>query len=406
MLDDGELSTDGAPARARSLRDWVVDFIVIVGSLGLGVIVLEATWHKHGTLIAILDAGVGVAACLSLWVRRTRPLSVAFFALSVSLFSAMAAGATLVALFNVAVRCRLRTLAAISAFSVVPTLIYCALYADGGYDFSGLLISLLLTGVAIGWGLFARARRQLVMSLHDRARRLESEQRLRVDQARLAERARIAREMHDVLAHRISLLSVHAGALEFRPDAPPEEIARAAGVIRASAHAAMEELREVIGLLREPNGEHGRDGNGSQPVPERPQPTLGQVRELVEESRQAGTEVRFSLEVDEPGAVPDAIGRTAYRIVQEGLTNARKHAPGSLVDVEIATDPAGALTVSVVSRPRVGEATSPAPTPPLPGAGTGLIGLTERVSLAGGRLAHGPTPNGGYSLHATLLQPA
>ena len=110
---------------------------------------------------------------------------------------------------------------------------------------------MLLTAVVVGWGLFVRARRELVFSLRERAARLEAEQRLRVEQAREAERRRIAREMHDVLAHRVSLLTLHAGALEFRPDASPEEVAEAAGVIRATAHAALEELRRVIGVLRE-----------------------------------------------------------------------------------------------------------------------------------------------------------
>ena len=105
--------------------------------------------------------------------------------------------------------------------------------------------------VVIGWGLFVRARRELIDSLRERAERAEAEQRRRLEQAREAERRRIAREMHDVLAHRVTLLSLHAGALEFRPDAPPEEIAEAAGVIRASAHAALQELREVIGVLRD-----------------------------------------------------------------------------------------------------------------------------------------------------------
>ena len=108
----------------------------------------------------------------------------------------------------------------------------------------------------VGWGLFVRAQRELVLSLRERAERLEAEQRLRVEQAREAERRRIAREMHDVLAHRVSLLSLHAGALEFHPDASAEEVAEAAAVIRASAHAAMQELRDVIGVLRE--GERGR----------------------------------------------------------------------------------------------------------------------------------------------------
>ena len=134
----------------------------------------------------------------------------------------------------------------------------------------------------IGWGLFARAQRDLVLSLRERAERVEAEQRLRVEQAREAERRRIAREMHDVLAHRLSLLSLHAGALEFRPDAPPRRSPQAAGVIRATAHDALEELRDVIGVLRE--------GAGGQSEP--PQPTLDEIPALIEESRAAGMKVR------------------------------------------------------------------------------------------------------------------
>ena len=138
---------------------------------------------------------------------------------------------------------------------------------------------MLITGVVVGWGLFVRVQRELVLSLRERAATLEAEQRLRVEQAREAERLRIAREMHDVLAHRVSLLSLHAGALEFHPDASAEEVAEAAGVIRASAHAALEELRDVIGVLRE-----GPPAS----APEPPQPTLADIPALVEECRAAG----------------------------------------------------------------------------------------------------------------------
>src|SRR5205807_6013393 len=127
---------------------------------------------------------------------------------------------------------------------------------------------LLLTGVVLGWGLFVRARRELVRSLRAQGDRA-------ADEARAAERRRIAREMHDVLAHRLSLLSVHAGALEFHPDAPAEEVAEAAGVIRESARTALEELRGVIGVLRE----------DSESVTQPPQPTLADLAALVEESR-------------------------------------------------------------------------------------------------------------------------
>ena len=150
--------------------------------------------------------------------------------------------------------------------------------------------------------------------------------------ARTAERTRIAREMHDVLAHRLSLLAVQAGALEFHPDAEPSEIAHAAGVIRASAHAALGELRQVIGLLRDPLDDGEAVGATEA---ERPQPTLTDLPRLVEESREAGMDVAFDLRLDHPEAVPDATVRAVYRVVQEGLTNARKHAPASSVEVAV-----------------------------------------------------------------------
>jgi signal transduction histidine kinase len=271
-----------------------------------------------------------------------------------------------------------------------PTFLFPLVYP--GQDSYALqaLVGVLATGVVIGWGLFVRVRRELVASLHERATRVESEQRLRVEQARDAERRRIAREMHDVLAHRVSLLSVHAGALEFRPDAPPEEIAEAAGVIRASARAALQELREVIGVLRESE-------DGAEP----PQPTLADVPALVEESRAAGMRVDCGIAVERE--LPDALGRTVYRVVQEGLTNARKHAPNAAVSVTVSGE--GPLAVEVVSRRAVGVAAG-VPEPGLPGAGTGLVGLAERVELAGGSLRHGPGPGGDFVLRAELPWPA
>ncbi len=238
-----------------------------------------------------------------------------------------------------------------------------------------------MTGVLIGWGLFVRARRELVRSLRERAERRDEE-------ARAAERRRIAREMHDVLAHRISLLSVHAGALEFRPDAPPEEVAEAAGVIRASARAALEELREVIGVLRE-------EGGGDGP-PEPPQPALADLPALVEESQAAGMRLTARIELGD-AAPPAALGRTVYRIAQEGLTNARKHAPGAAVTLAVHA-PEGSLEVEVRSLAPVTVAAGSS----LPGAGTGLVGLAERASLAGGKLEHGVDPDGAFVLRARL----
>jgi signal transduction histidine kinase len=174
----------------------------------------------------------------------------------------------------------------------------------------------IITAAIIAWGMYVRARRQLVLSLRERAERAEAEQQMRVEQAQAHERARIAREMHDVLAHRISLLSMHAGALEFRPDAPPEEIARAAGVVRASAHQALEDLREVIGVLREESLDGDPERRSRRSRRSRPARRVARGRH----ARQLRVPVRGSRRV------PDGVGRNAYRIVQEALTNARKHA--------------------------------------------------------------------------------
>jgi len=243
----------------------------------------------------------------------------------------------------------------------------------------------------LAWGMFVRARRQ---SLRERAGRVEAEQELRVAEARQGERNRIAREMHDVLAHRLSLLSLHAGALELRPDAAPEEVARAAGVVRASAYQALEDLREVIGVLRT-----GVDR--SDETPERPQPTLADLPDLVDQSRRAGMRVRLDWQTDALSAVPAGVGRSAYRIVQEGLTNARKHAPDGEVAVTVRATPGDGVTVEIRNPCPMGTGGGTA----IPGAGIGLIGLTERAALAGGRLEHGPTPAGEFRLWAWLPWP-
>ncbi|MGH3191524.1 MAG: sensor histidine kinase [Streptosporangiaceae bacterium] len=196
--------------------------------------------------------------------------------------------------------------------------------------------------------------------------------------------------MHDVLAHRLSLLSVHAGALEFRPDARPAEIAQAAGVIRTSAAAALSELREVITVLREDQ----QDAAGP------PQPGVAQIPDLLQESRSARMTLRARIDCPEPESLPAALGRTAYRVVQEGLTNARKHAPGAAVEVTVTTDGQTALIAEVISRRQAG---APAPVNlPHDGAGAGLIGLAERLALIGGELEHGTSTDGDFVLRATV----
>ncbi|MET0602877.1 MAG: histidine kinase [Baekduia sp.] len=387
------------PGARRTPRDWLVDALMYAVSGAFGVAVLGTTAGPRSDVMIGIDIAAGIVAFAALGFRRRRPAEVAVLVAVLSCFSALAAGAALAALFNVALRMAPRPLAGIAALSLVAMLVSAGVYGnDGGYDWGGLVLGFLLMIVVLGWGLFARAQRDLVRSLHERAQRFEAERRLHAEQARDAERRRIAREMHDVLAHRISLLSVHAGALEFRPDAPPEEIAEAAGVVRGAAHAALQELRDVIGVLRD--DEEGAAGEGERTEP--PQPTLADIPALVQESREAGARVALRIDVLETASVPPALGRTAYRIVQEGLTNARKHAPAAAVDVDV-DGRDGQLAVSVVSRRPVAVVAPRAETTlPAPGPGTGLIGLAERVALAGGTLEHGPDGAGDFVLRATL----
>jgi signal transduction histidine kinase len=308
-------------------------------------------------------------------------------------YSDMVSGALLIALFTVAVHRPLRPLLLVGGANLASFVVYVAVRrGPDGPQLGVVLAGLVLTTAAVAWGLFVRARRQLVLSLRERAVRAETEQRLRVEQARHLERARIAREMHDVLAHRLSLLNMHAGALEYRPDAPAAEVARAAGVIRASARAALDDLREVIGVLRDTTD----DGS-----PDHPLPSLADVPALIQECRDAGLRVREEYRLPDLGTAPALTGRTAYRIVQEGLTNVRKHAPGAVATVRVLAVADG-LVVEVLSPPPIGEEFAA----PLPGAGTGLIGLRERVELAGGTLEHGRTPAGGFRLHTELPWPA
>ncbi|MFY1697996.1 MULTISPECIES: sensor histidine kinase [unclassified Solwaraspora] len=403
------LVAEPAGTRRRSTRDWIVDGV----AFGLAVAYLVwAAWdlrQPQPTMTAAgpssdwlyrLDVALGLVGCAAIWVRRRWPLALVVLAAPVGLLSVTGGIALLVLLFTLAVHRPFLIAAAATAGHLVLAPVYYLVYPDpdlsliGAVSFTGLVL-----GAVLAWGMFVRARRQLILSLRDRAHRAEAEQQLRVSQARQLERTRIAREMHDVLAHRISLLSLHAGALEFRPDAPREEVTRAAGVIRVTAHQALQDLREVIGVLRTDPAPDDRPAEPSQP-PQPPQPTLADLPALVDESRQAGARVRLVDRIDGAPELPTGLGRTAYRIVQEGLTNSRKHAPGAAARVTMTGRPGDGLTIEVVNR----KPLAPAATA-IPGTGTGLVGLAERAALAGGRLVHGPTETGDFRLAVWLPWP-
>ncbi|MFZ4293725.1 sensor histidine kinase [Streptomyces cellulosae] len=385
---DHDASRSGRRPR-RTARDWVVDFscfflAVLIGLLGADAL-RDNTGLPHA--VAVLDQVLGALSCAAVWLRRRRPFGLAAAMVPVGFLSETSGGVAIIALFTLAVHRPFRYVAWVAGAQLALTPLYFWWRPDPDLPYAAAVVLLVVLTVAtVGWGMFVRSKRQLMVSLRDRARRAETEARLRAEQAQRLAREAIAREMHDVLAHRLTLLSVHAGALEFRPDAPRDEIARAAGVIRESAHEALQDLREIIGVLRAGDSEDAG----------RPQPTLAALDTLVAESRQAGMKVTLDQRVTSAASVPASVGRTAYRIVQEALTNARKHAPGAEVTVAVAGGPGEDLTVRVRNPPPEGDV------PPVPGAGRGLIGLRERATLAGGSLEHGRTQEGGFEVRARL----
>ncbi|MCO1656657.1 sensor histidine kinase [Pseudonocardia humida] len=357
-------------------------FVLALGVLA-GLTVPVGTSPPPGGALLVVDLVVAVlstAAVVPLIAVRP-PVRVAVGLAVLAAVSPAATPAATAGALRIARTRPLATAAAVAALGAAAHAVRYAWRPTDGLPFGWWLALVLIAHAALlGWGAYAQSRAALLASLRERARRAEADQESRVAQARSAERTRIAREMHDVLAHRLSLVATTAGAIEFRPDASPERIAAATGVLRSHAHAALEDLREVIGVLR------------ADPEDGRPQPTAADVPCLVAEVRAAGVEVAFH---DDLGADPGgSTGRTVYRVVQEGLTNARKHAAGRPVEVRLTGGEEIVVEIVNPTGPGAGA----------PGSGTGLVGLAERVDLAGGRLEHGPV-DGRFRLVAALPWP-
>jgi len=368
--------------RGRTARQWSLELGLGLLAVLLGVFfALTSVSEGDGPRFEI-EAVAGTASFAALVLfRRSHPVALTIVLIPFGIALALPMGATPVALFAVALHWPARVAVALAlTHAVAVVAIYRLAIADTRAYAEAVAFLVLLHVSLVAVAMVVRSQRQLARSWADRARQAEEGQRMRIEQARLAERERIAREMHDVLAHRISLLAVHAGALEVRRAAPAAERA-AAGVIRQCAYDALEDLREVIGMLRDRSADT------------RPQPTLRDVPALIEQCRRAG--VTIDADLDHPDAVPDGLGRHAYRIVQEALTNARKHAPGVPVRVTVRDEDGAALLVEV------GNALAAAGGG-VPGAGAGLAGLRERVQLVGGSIEHGPTAGGEFRLAARL----
>ncbi|GAA3289264.1 two-component sensor histidine kinase [Dactylosporangium vinaceum] len=351
-------------------RERIGDAAWVVASLALAALAVKGHWSAVPAPVIGLAGALGSAA---LWWRRRRPVATGLVAAA----SYALSGNPLPILFGVysgaahAPRPRawvfpVAGLAGYAAWSLIDAGRVAP--QDMG---AAALVALLLAGL----GVYVATRRELADSWRDRAERADAERRLRDDRARADERTRIAREMHDVLAHKVSLIALHAGALELIATGD-DRVREGAGLIRVTAREALEELREVLGVLQSAA----------------PTSDLPDLPTLVAAAIQAGQPVTLH---DEAGELPPATARVVYRVVQEGLTNARKHAPGAPVTVSLTAG--DTLVVDVRNLPADGHHGLD-----LPGTGAGLIGLKERLRLVGGTVEAGPVDDGGWCLTAEV----
>ncbi|MFC3492913.1 sensor histidine kinase [Glycomyces rhizosphaerae] len=322
------------------------------------------------------DDAVLVAGVLALAARRRFPLAVFIATLPMPLLMGQSA-ASLIALFTVACSTRNRRL--LSACALVYAGLTIAPWWGGGDILSESawpvwgVYSLAPAGAAVFLGQLVQTKAELSRRLEEISEVREHEQALATQKVLAQERAHLAREMHDVVSHQVSLIAVRAGALQVSTEEAASK--EAADTIRTLAARTLDELRYMVSVLRAGGGA----GNGLAP-----QPTLDQLGELVDNAGM-GAEL-------ETGPLPELsppVQRAIYRTVQEALTNARKHAPGAAVRVQLTRDDGAVLAEVVNTAPK-------RPVVPLPSAKHGLIGLKQRAELLGGAFEAGPTGIGGW----------
>ncbi|MER6250949.1 histidine kinase [Streptomyces sp. NPDC001584] len=408
---------------------WWVRRRDAVGDLVLGgVSALECAWEgvpfaAEAGLPTAVGVLFGFVVGATLVLRRRWPIAVVLVGIAVAPAS-MGFLLAVVGMYTLASsEVPRRITAALASMSLAATFVVMYLRTRGDVEADTTLVVVLSGFVAVAltvppvlFGLYIGARRRLMESLQERADSLERELSLLADRAeeraewaRTEERTRIAREMHDVVAHRVSLMVVHAAALEAVAVKDPARAAKNAALVGDMGRQALTELREMLGVLRAP------PKPAPAPVPAVPAmpavaavaavafaggtedgPSLGELEALVGQSRAAGMAVEMLVH-GEWAAYAAEVEQTAFRVVQEALTNCHKHAPGARVVVRLAHR-AGEVAMQVENGPCDGQA----PEPGLPSGGNGLVGMRERVLGLGGVFVSGPTDAGGFRVSAVL----
>ncbi|WNV89857.1 histidine kinase [Umezawaea sp. Da 62-37] len=372
--------------RFRQVTPWRVGCEVF-GLAWVFLLDLAPGWladsHASGWSLVALGA-----AFVALYLMRLCFPAVALLLALLVAFGTDCGGITLMVVVAYAAGHRIESWRRALLTAVLGLALYMLLWEGGAPGLTGLFgsfVMLTVYGMVVALpflvGRYIAQRNALVAALQEREERMRRERTMLTRQVRLRERNRIAQDMHDSLGHRLSLISVHAGALALDGDLG-EKQREAVQVLRSAALTGMEELRGVIGVLR-------RDDPPEDDLARR---TVEAIDELVDGARRAG--VRVSLvRGGQPCPLPSKVSHAAYRVAQEGLTNANKHAPGASVQLTVKYEP-DALVVEVRNNPsRSGAAGDP---------GVGLIGLGERVRVAGGLLHVGPLPTGGFRIAAVL----
>lgn len=364
---------------------WRLGLCVLFGLLVWST-AIEEEWRSERGIFWI-EIGLGVVALTLVMFRRRAPVPIAIVTALLSCGSGLGAAAATLAAVSVATLRRPWPIIGVGLLNFACSNVY-SFYAPFSAD-PRVGVTVLVNAVAntamMGWGMYIGSRREILWTLHRRAERAEAEQSLRVEQGRSHERERIAREMHDVLAHRLTQVSMQAGALSFRDDLDRDSLRSGLAEVQGKTNEALHELRGVLGVLRDADGR----------AIDAPQPRYDDIGAMIEEGRGNGINVEYDDLVDRAGPeMPDAVGRAVYRIVQESLTNASKHAPGALVTVRLTGNPQDGIDVLIRNPLGFGRGETP-------GAGLGLVGLAERAELRGGTLRHGVSGSM-FVVHASI----
>jgi signal transduction histidine kinase len=368
-------------------RHTIVDFALV------GFVLLTAAYGG-----ALEGAAFTTAMALTLLVRRRWPLEV-FLLLSVLaaahwLLGILAFGdiTLLIAFYTVAAQESLRRTALAGAILLAGIVAAMVSEGNSGDDAARAIVALAAMGATAGaLGLSVRSRRALLVSLRERAARLEVERDQQAQLAAANERARIARELHDVVAHNLSVMIALADGAAYQVEAAPDRARAAMETTSSTGRQALTEMRRLLGVLRDGDGE----GNGH--APRAPQPGAEELEALVDRVRAAGMPVTLEREGTELASLPDGVQLAAYRIVQEALTNTLKHAgAGARTHVALRSD-GGVVDIEV--RDRGGRA---APVTKATSEGGGLRGMRERAAVYDGTVTAGPAPDGGWRVAARL----